>query len=140
MLYFLLETAAFSLEPAVSLTLWPAAIWMVAAGACCTVGALHSEPARDGDLLAGGNRGLENLEQSVEDGVDGSLAGAGLASYLCNKFTTVLSHLCPPGRFLILKPARGMRASHCSKTYQLGPFRSANSACFRDFLRLITAF
>ena len=27
--YFLLETAAFSLEPAVSLTLLPAAIWMV---------------------------------------------------------------------------------------------------------------
>ena len=39
---------------------------------------------------------------------------------------------------LILEPARGMRTGHCSKTYQLGPFRSANSACFRDFLRLIT--
>src|SRR5215217_7268785 len=41
---------------------------------------------------------------------------------------------------MFLEPARGMRTSHCSKTYQLGPFRSANSACFRDFLRLITRF
>jgi len=39
---------------------------------------------------------------------------------------------------LILEPARGMRTGHCPKTYQLGPLRSANSACFRDFLRLIT--
>jgi hypothetical protein len=41
---------------------------------------------------------------------------------------------------MILEPARGMRTSHCSKTYQLGPSWSANSACFRDFLRLITRF
>src|SRR5215218_8469994 len=70
----------------------------VAAGACRAVGALNGEPARYGDLLARGDRSLENLEQCVEDGVDGCLAGAGLARYLCNKFTTVLSHLCPPGR------------------------------------------
>ena len=39
---------------------------------------------------------------------------------------------------MILEPERGMRTSHCSKTYQLGAVGSANSACFRDFLRLIT--
>ena len=33
-----------------------------------------------------------------------------------------------------------MRASHSSKTYQLGPARAANSACFRDFLTKITGF
>ena len=33
-----------------------------------------------------------------------------------------------------------MRASHSSKTYQLGPARTANSACFRDFLTKITGF
>ena len=41
---------------------------------------------------------------------------------------------------MILEPERGMRTSHCSKTYQLGPLGSANSACFRHFLRLITGF
>ena len=41
---------------------------------------------------------------------------------------------------MILEPIRGMRTSHCSKTYQLGRSRAANSACFRDFLRLITGF
>jgi hypothetical protein len=41
---------------------------------------------------------------------------------------------------MILEPIRGMRTSHCSKTYQLGPLPSANSACFRHFLRLITGF
>jgi hypothetical protein len=33
-----------------------------------------------------------------------------------------------------------MRASHCSKTYQLGRVRAANSACFRDFWSKITRF
>ena len=33
-----------------------------------------------------------------------------------------------------------MRTSHCSKTYQLGRVRTANSACFRDFLTKITRF
>jgi hypothetical protein len=33
-----------------------------------------------------------------------------------------------------------MRASHCSKTYQLGLTWPANSACFRAFLTKITGF
>lgn len=33
-----------------------------------------------------------------------------------------------------------MRASHCSKTYQLAPAWPANSACFRAFLTKITGF
>ena len=102
--YFFSATAAFSLEPAVSLTLWPAAIWMVSpvcglrpVRAARSVRSTASQPGMV-IFFARGDRGLEDLEQCVEHGVDCCLAGAGLACYLCNKFTTVLSHLCPPGR------------------------------------------
>ena len=33
-----------------------------------------------------------------------------------------------------------MRVSHCSKTYQLGPTRPTNSACFRAFLTKFTPY
>src|SRR4051794_16595332 len=143
-IYFL-ETAAFSLEPAVSLTLWPAAIWMVSpvcglrpVRAARSVRSTASQP---GMVIF--SPAATEVSKTSNSASRTELTAAWLVPAL--PATSATSSL----RFLaiyvlldsyVFELSSGMRASHCSKTYQLGLTWPANSACFRAFLTKITGF
>src|SRR5690606_33676940 len=66
----------------------------VAALASGTLGALHGQPARDRELVAGGHGFGEGLEDAVEHVRDLLLGQTGLLGNLCDEFAAVLSHGC----------------------------------------------
>ncbi len=75
---YFFATAAFSFEPAVSLTEWPAGIWI-------------ASPVWDRNLFTLGNLVDENLEDCIQNTVDGNLRVFGLRCNSSNKFATVHS-------------------------------------------------